>query len=268
MKETSVGVIASTPEAYLCWLLNDLGELGIPVKWVFLGSATERRLFVLHSLARIRRRHGWLEVVSRFLDRRFSEPSREQEVPSFASLRSSMRFEVMEYDNVNGGGFLIDVLRRAPSLLLLAGCGVVDSALLKIPTLGVLNCHPALLPGARGVDVMEWSLIKDLPLGVTAHFVNASVDGGPIVLKRDVTPCPGDSLAQFRQRMLRDQARCLAEAANSVLSGDYSLQENDLAKSVLFHASRRADRRLAESKFAVLTKSCFVDPRFPRTAER
>ena len=260
MNPTSIGVVASTPTVYLSWLLADLGELGIPAKWVFLGSATERRLFALRSLSRVRKRHGWLEVLSRIADRRSSERSCKREAPDFTSLQSIWGFEVVPYDNVSGGRFLLDVLQRAPSLLLLAGCGIVDSSLLTIPKLGVLNCHPALLPGARGVDVIEWSLIRDLPLGVTTHFVSANVDAGPIILRRDVMPRPGDSLAEFRMRMLRMQARCLADAAGSVISGDYTVQENDLTKSTLFHASRRADRRLAESKFAMLTKSCLASP--------
>jgi len=255
MSSNSIGVIASAPTPYLRWLLADLGALGIPARWVFLGSVAERRLFALRSLTRVRRRQGWVEVMSRLLDRRLLEPPRSQEVPSFASLQHDEDFEVVEYDDVNGGRLLVDVMQRGPALLLLAGCGMVEPSLLKMPSLGVLNCHPALLPGARGVDTLEWSLIDNLPLGVTAHFAVPAVDAGAIILKRELTPSVGESLPEFRQRLLRTQAQCLAASASLVLSGEYTPQKHDLSRSTLFYASRRADRRLAEAKFALLTKS-------------
>jgi methionyl-tRNA formyltransferase len=246
----SLAIIASSADVYLSWLIADLARQGAVPNWVFLGSTAERRLFAVRSLLRIRKRHGWREVFFRIVDRRKRvEGSIRGEHLSFETLHSRLGFEVLLYDHVDSGALLLDLIEKNPSLLLLAGCGIVSPSVLSVPRLGVLNCHPAILPGARGVDVVDWSVLENLPTGVTAHFAIPQVDAGDIVVKLRVEPNPGESWTRFAERVVRTQAECLAEAAVTVLSGNYVPQPNDTSQSRLFFATRRRDRRLAESKF-------------------
>jgi len=63
--------------------------------------------------------------------------------------------------------------------------------------LGVLNAHIGLLPEYRGRSVMEWSILRGDPTGITTFFIDEGVDTGPRMVLRepvDVTGAP-DALA-------------------------------------------------------------------------
>jgi len=70
-----------------------------------------------------------------------------------------------------------------PDILILAQTGIVKQKILKIPKLGTLNGHPAILPYYRGIDCTRWALAKNdfEHIGCSVHWVNAGVDTGRII---------------------------------------------------------------------------------------
>lgn len=55
----------------------------------------------------------------------------------------------------------------------------------------LINIHPSLLPNFKGFNAVEKALAaKSHELGATAHLVDESVDGGPIVLQTSFTLTP------------------------------------------------------------------------------
>lgn len=252
----SIAIIADTPSLYVRYLIEDLLQRESAPRWVFIGSTTEHRFFVYQSFLRILRRHGWREVIWRVMDRTHAEDSRSPVDPQgLECLQLRTGFEVVRYDHIDSGQMLLDLMQRDPALVLLAGCGIVSSALLGIASLGVLNGHPAMLPGVRGVDVIDWSILYDAPTGVTAHFAAPNVDAGDIVAQRRVEPEPGESWINFKDRIVRNQADCLAEAAVQVLAGRTRCKANDISRSRLCFATRRSDRRMAEARFSQLMQT-------------
>jgi len=65
--------------------------------------------------------------------------------------------------------------------IILAHASLIKSKLLDNNKIFILNAHPAKLPEIRGVDVLRWSLYKQVPLGATIHFVNRGIDTGNII---------------------------------------------------------------------------------------
>lgn len=63
---------------------------------------------------------------------------------------------------------------------------VVPPSILAVPDRGCLNLHPGYLPVARGFNPNVWSIVEDLPAGVTLHYMDVGVDTGPIVARREV----------------------------------------------------------------------------------
>src|SRR4051794_7831549 len=56
-----------------------------------------------------------------------------------------------------------------------------------LPRHGTLNVHDSLLPKYAGFSPIIWALINGEPeVGVTAHLMDSSLDGGDIVLQRAV----------------------------------------------------------------------------------
>jgi methionyl-tRNA formyltransferase len=101
----------------------------------------------------------------------------------------------------------------SPDLLIFTGGNILREPVLKIPRLGVLNSHLALLPEIRGMSSPEWSLLCRIPLGITIHFTDSGIDTGPILIRREFDGADGcDSLTDLRNRMIAEGIELLVEA--------------------------------------------------------
>ena len=72
---------------------------------------------------------------------------------------------------------------------------------------GILNLHPGILPGNRGLDNLKHSVIRNLPIGVTAHFIDQRIDMGRIIKTECVRIDTADSLRDvyLKQRNLEQK---------------------------------------------------------------
>jgi phosphoribosylglycinamide formyltransferase 1 len=66
----------------------------------------------------------------------------------------------------------------------------------------VVNTHPSLLPAFPGIDAPGQAIAAGVSeSGVTVHYVDASVDGGPIIAQVPVPVLPGDTAATLHARI-------------------------------------------------------------------
>ena len=63
---------------------------------------------------------------------------------------------------------------------------IVKENLIKIPRLGILNFHPSLLPYNRGRNYNFWSIVEDVPFGVSLHWISKAVDCGDIAYQSEI----------------------------------------------------------------------------------
>lgn len=98
----------------------------------------------------------------------------------------------------------IEALRsRAITLVCLAGfMRILKAGFLEAFPDRILNIHPSLLPAFPGLDAIGQALEHGVQVtGVTVHFVNGTVDGGPIVLQRAVEVEPADDHASLAEKI-------------------------------------------------------------------
>jgi methionyl-tRNA formyltransferase len=115
---------------------------------------------------------------------------------------------------------MLDALRAAgPDYLVLAGLGIVGAAALAIPRRGTFNVHPGLLPWVRGVAVVERAIERRVPVGVTAHYVNAGIDTGAIILRKLVPVQPFDTLASLERKAYEACTRSMVEVVAAAAGG-------------------------------------------------
>lgn len=50
----------------------------------------------------------------------------------------------------------------------------------------ILNLHPSLLPAYKGLKAIERSFEDNAAMGVSVHWVTPDLDGGPILLQKEV----------------------------------------------------------------------------------
>ncbi len=88
----------------------------------------------------------------------------------------------------------------------------------------ILNIHPALLPSYPGLDVQKKALEYGVKFsGCTVHFVDETVDGGPIITQAAVPVLDDDTPEKLAERILKEEHRIYTEAINIVVSGKYKI---------------------------------------------
>ena len=88
----------------------------------------------------------------------------------------------------------------------------------------ILNIHPSLLPAFPGLDVHAKVLQHGVKwTGCTVHFVDETLDGGPIIGQKVVPVYWDDSEETLAARILEQEHRLYPEALALVVSGEYEI---------------------------------------------
>ena len=121
---------------------------------------------------------------------------------------------------------LAELARHGVEAVVLAGfMRVLTSHFLDRYPLRIVNTHPSLLPAFPGVDASAQAIAHGVKLsGVTVHFVDASLDGGPIIAQVAVPVRPDDDAASLHARIQREEHRVLPEVVRRLAAGQLSCQ--------------------------------------------
>jgi len=110
---------------------------------------------------------------------------------------------------------------RGVQLVVLAGfMRILEGDVLTAFAGRVMNIHPSLLPGFKGLNAQRQAFDYGVKLaGCTVHFVDASLDGGPIILQAAVAVNDGDDEDSLRAKILSEEHRIVARAADLFARG-------------------------------------------------
>ena len=117
---------------------------------------------------------------------------------------------------------VVEILKKHDvSLVVLGGfMRILSRVFLEAFPYGILNIHPALLPAFPGIDVQQKALDHGVKFsGCTVHFVDDTLDGGPIIAQAIVPVLDADDAETLSLRILKEEHRIYSEAINLVLSG-------------------------------------------------
>ena len=130
----------------------------------------------------------------------------------------------------------------APDLVVLAGyMRIVGPAMLAAFPGKMINLHPALLPAFPGAHAVRDALAAGVKVtGVTVHFVDASLDGGPIIAQDSVAVLPGDTEEKLFERVHAVEYRLLPRAIGLALAGALTIAKD--GKTVRVDASKAAQK--------------------------
>jgi methionyl-tRNA formyltransferase len=140
-----------------------------------------------------------------------------------------------------------------PHLGVLADYGqIVPAALLDVPSRGILNVHPSLLPRHRGASPIPATILAgDRETGVTLIRMDAGLDTGPIVAV-DRWPLGGDELApDLERRAAEAGAALVSRTIGPWLRGEIAARRQASEGVTLTRPLRRDDGRLDPSRPAL-----------------
>ena len=99
-----------------------------------------------------------------------------------------------------------------PDIGIIAGARILQAEVIDGFSKGIINFHPGLIPEARGLDAMLWSIRNDIPLGVTSHLIDERVDAGKILERRTIDLHEDDTIFDLSERLYETQLEMLPGA--------------------------------------------------------
>ena len=153
-------------------------------------------------------------VISDKADAAGLAPARERGIETVAIERKGFKREEHEQR-------IVAALReRQIDLICLAGyMRLLSPCFIEAFRGRILNIHPSLLPSFPGLDAQRQALAHGVKFtGCTVHFVDETLDGGPIIAQRVVPVLEGDTVESLSTRILEQEHQLYAEAVKSVLS--------------------------------------------------
>ena len=115
--------------------------------------------------------------------------------------------------------------RRGVTLVCLAGYMRLLSPRFVAAFRGaILNIHPSLLPAFPGLDAQRQAVEHGVRVsGCTVHFVDETLDGGPIITQRLVPVFDEDTEETLAARILAEEHKAYPQALAVVVRGAYEV---------------------------------------------
>lgn len=119
------------------------------------------------------------------------------------------------------------VAAHAPDLVVSAGFMRILSPVFVDEFSGrLINLHPALLPAFPGAHAVSDALDVGVRVtGSTVHFIDHSVDHGPILLQEAVAVELGDTEQSLHERIKEAEHHMLPRACRMILEGEAALED-------------------------------------------
>lgn len=182
------------------------------------------------------------------------------------------RIPVIATRDPNSDAFVEHIRSLKPDLIV--SClfdHVIRQRLIEIPTRGVINIHPGLLPDIKGPFPNVWAAILGCEqVGATVHYVDAeSLDTGPIIKRRTIERDPGESVLALDCRALRLGIDLAIEAITEIENGSArAVAQDKNAGTYLSYPTRDDLRRLRRQGGRLYSLSDFFREFFARRNRR
>ena len=159
--------------------------------------------------------------------------------PNVKGLERAQKFHLMskviEHQDFNSReefdlALLEQILPIEPDLVVLAGfMRILTNDFTKALSGKLINIHPSLLPDYPGLNTHQQAIENgDLMHGISVHFVNNKLDGGPIIAQGALKIDPIESEAKLINRIHKIEHALYPKVISDIVKGYISLQDNEV----------------------------------------
>jgi phosphoribosylglycinamide formyltransferase-1 len=106
--------------------------------------------------------------------------------------------ELARFHNIEFLHCTYDRIDDVADYYLVAGAGIFAAS--AIARKKIINAHPGIIPSARGLDAFKWTILDQMPLGVTLHYIDAEVDAGETITIFTTAVFADDELTTLARR--------------------------------------------------------------------
>jgi methionyl-tRNA formyltransferase len=118
---------------------------------------------------------------------------------------------------------------------------ILPKEVLAIPKRGCINFHLSYLPYNRGKKPNVWPFIDGTPAGVTLHFIDESIDTGPIIARSKVEIESIDTAKSLYEKLINTINNLFKSSWPKIKIDDFEvISQEDLDST--FHYDKEFDR--------------------------
>ena len=135
---------------------------------------------------------------------------------------------------------------KAPDVVVIIAYGqIIPARLLTIPRLGWINLHASLLPKYRGAAPIPWAIAKgETRTGITTMQIDAGMDTGAILLRREMEIGADETALQLSARMAEAGAPLVTETLEDLECGTLRGEPQDHSLATYAPLLKREDGRI------------------------
>lgn len=119
---------------------------------------------------------------------------------------------------------------------------IIKKPILSIPKYGIINFHPSLLPYNRGKHTSFWTIVEDVPFGVSLHFIDESIDSGDILFQEKINKSWEDTGESLYCKAKEKIVDLFIENYPKIIKKDFKSINQEKSKAT-FHYSNEIDSR-------------------------
>ena len=191
-----VGILSTIDSPLLGYFIKSLTDLDCKINAVILDSSTSpKKELKIHS-------------------ERTANKMPPLSIYDFEKLK--VPFYFVKNHNSNFSLNLIKSLNL--NLLINAGTPrILNKKILSSVDIGILNCHPGLLPKYRGCTCVEWAIYNDDQIGNTVHLMTERVDDGVILKQELLNFSKLNSYEDIRVKVYKSGLKLLSKTTRDLL---------------------------------------------------
>ncbi len=122
---------------------------------------------------------------------------------------------------------------------------IISQRLIDIPRLGWINLHASLLPKYRGAAPINWAIVNgETHTGVTSMQIDAGLDTGPILLRRDTDIGPDETAPELAARLAELGAPLIAETLRKLDRSEIAPVAQDNSQATFAPILKKDDGRI------------------------
>lgn len=136
---------------------------------------------------------------------------------------------ILQPERIKTEEFVNKLESLRPDVIVVVAFGqILSQRILDLPKFGCINVHASLLPKYRGAAPIEWSLINgESKTGVTTMMMDAGLDTGDMLIKREVEINEDMILPELREKLMTLGAEVLIETIDKLQNGTLTRHKQD-----------------------------------------
>jgi methionyl-tRNA formyltransferase len=134
---------------------------------------------------------------------------------------------------------------RADAMVVVGYGQIIPQSIIDLPPLGIVNVHASLLPKYRGAGPIQWAIANGETItGVTTMRIDAGLDTGDMLLKRETRIEPEETAIELGERLSRIGADLLVETLQGLASGSIQPVPQDSTQASYAPILKKEDGRI------------------------